>query len=305
VAQDRWEPAHLYTESSSGIYRRTPGGGGVWSLVSSHSARWIDISRIDGNIVWTINGGTAAPRYTTDDGASWNVASSYGLPVNSSTKVLAHPTDVATALVTFSGYTPGSTNIAMTTNMGASWVDVTGDLPNQTVNAIAIDPQFPTDWFIGTDVGVWQSTNGGVNWTPFEIGLPNAVVSDLEIREDVRKLVAGTYGRGAWEVALSGSNVGAEVSGPMAPVNLMLDPPSPNPVSRETTLRFAARTDGRVELSIYDVRGRLVSNLAELSTGDGIIRRSVWLPDDVPSGVYFAVLQAGSDRISRKVVVAK
>ena len=58
-----------------------------------------------------------------------------------------------------------------------------------------------------------------------------------------------------------------------------------------------------VSLSIYDVHGRLVSNLAEFSAGDGIIRTTPWVTDDVPSGVYFAVLEAGIDRVSRKIVV--
>ena len=305
VAEDQNTPAHLYTESGSGIWRRGPGGGGVWSLVSSHSARWIDISRVDGNVVWTIDGGSAAPRYTTNDGSTWSTASSYGFSVGSSTKVLAHPTNASTAFVTFSGYTSGISNVAMTTNMGSSWSDVTGDLPNQPVNSIAVDPQNPDEWFIGTDVGVWQTTNGGVNWTPFETGLPNAIVSDLEIRDATRKLVAGTYGRGAWEVAITGAAVGAEVSSAPSPWNLMLDPPSPNPVSDRTMLRFAARSDAPVELSIFDVAGRLVSNLADLSRGDGVIRRVPWISEDVTAGVYFAVLRAGDDRIARKIVVAR
>ncbi len=305
VAQDRHVTAHLYTESGDGIWRRMPGGGGVWSKVGTHSAKWIDISPVDGNIVWTIDGGSTAPRFTMNDGGSWGTAAPYGFSIGSSSKILAHPTDASTALVTFSGFTSGISNVAMTTDMGATWTDVTGDLPNQTVNAIVVDPQYPDEWFIGTDVGVWQSVNGGVNWTPFETGLPNAVVSDLEIREDARKLVAGTYGRGAWEVQITSTGLDATVTRGPAPWNLMLDPPSPNPVTEQTVLRFAARTDAAVELSVYDVRGRLVSNLAELSSGDGVIRRAVWLPEDVPAGVYFAVLKAGADRISRKVVVTK
>ncbi|MBZ0269363.1 T9SS type A sorting domain-containing protein [bacterium] len=303
VAMDRNQANHLFTESSGGIWWRGPGGGIVWHQRGTHSARWIDISRVDGNVVWTINGGTARPYLTTDDGLNWSQVSNYGFSVGSSTKVLAHPTDVQTALVTFSGYS--AANVAITTDMGASWTDVTGDLPHQPVNAIAIDPQFPDDWYIGTDVGVWTSTNGGANWTPFDTGLPNAVVSDLEIRESARKLVAGTYGRGAWEIQIAGATVASpEVAG-AAPWNLMLDPPAPNPMTDRAVLRFAARSDAPVELSIFDVAGRRITNLADFSSGDGRIRNVSWYPDDVAAGVYFAVLRAGEARITRKVVVTR
>jgi hypothetical protein len=48
-----------------------------------------------------------------------------------------------------------------------------------------------------------------------------------------------------------------------------------------------------------------VSRVAELPRGDGIIRVTSWLTDDVANGVYFAVLRAGEERVSRKLVVAK
>jgi hypothetical protein len=60
-----------------------------------------------------------------------------------------------------------------------------------------------------------------------------------------------------------------------------------------------------VTLRVYDVAGRQVSELARAPVGDGIIRMVPWLTDDVPSGVYFAVLEAGGERLSRKVVVTK
>ncbi|NNE43309.1 MAG: T9SS type A sorting domain-containing protein, partial [Gemmatimonadetes bacterium] len=220
------------------------------------------------------------------------------------TKVLADPINPQAAFVTFTGYAAGA-HIARTTDLGATWTDVSGDFPQQPVNTMEVDPQFPGEWYIGTDVGVWTSTNGGVNWTPFDVGLPNAVVLDLEIRDAARKLVAGTYGRGAFEAALSGSVTGVTTGDTPAPLNLMLDPPRPNPAVGRTMLRFAARSGESVTLDIYDVAGRRVANLADQASGDGIIRGVPWITDDVPAGVYFAVLRAGADQASRKIIVAK
>ncbi|NNE43682.1 MAG: T9SS type A sorting domain-containing protein, partial [Gemmatimonadetes bacterium] len=294
---------HSMTETSDGIFRST--NGSTWSNVSSHNAVWIDYSRVDGNYVWTVIGSVAS--YTTNHGSTWNTAPSIspGISVaGSATKILAHPTDLNTVFVTFSGYNANA-HIVRSTDLGATWEDVSGDFTGQPVNAIAIDPDSPTDWYIGTDVGVWHSNNGGVNWLPFETGLPNAVVVDLEIRSADDKLVAGTHGRGAWEVDIPPSGVvSADVTVDGAR-NLMLDSPSPNPVSNRTLLRYAAKSNAPVSLKIYDVNGRLVSDLEDFSQGDGIIRTTPWFTDDVPTGVYFAVLKAGGVQKSQKITVIK
>ena len=54
--------------------------------------------------------------------------------------------------------------------------------------------------FVGTDVGVYVK-NGTNNWESFNTGLPNVVVSELEIlyTAGTDKLRAGTFGRGLWE----------------------------------------------------------------------------------------------------------
>jgi hypothetical protein len=271
--------------------------------VASHNAVWIDISPVDGDIVWTVSGG--APKYTTDDGGTWFDAAAYGFLTGGETKVLAHPLDANTAFVTFSGYGEGIAHVAMTTDLGASWTDVTGDFPSQPVNAIAVNPSHPTQWFIGTDVGVWGSITGGQHWGPYEVGLPNAVVLDLEIKDSLQKLVAGTHGRGAWEVDITPPiSTSATLAEGQGPIHLMLDPPWPNPVGDRTLLRFAAKHDGRVTLKIYDVQGRLVSDLWE-ANGDGVIRTTPWFPENAPSGVYFAVLAAGEDRKSQKLIVRR
>ena len=306
----------LYSATEDGVFKTT-NGGSLWTNVSPHRANvWIDISPVDSDVVWTVAnalpvGAAVPPYYTTDGGTTWTQASPFTLPLREqwwwngqATRVLAHPTDINTAFVTFSGYGTGLTHVAMTTDMGATWNDVTGDFPSQPVNSIAVDPQYPEAWYIGTDVGVWLSEDGGVSWLPFGTGLPNTVVTDLEIAEPRRKLVAGTHGRGTWEIDLAPAT-GTPGLATIEARHLMLDPPWPNPVRDRAALRFAARSSGQVTLRIYDVQGRLVSDLAEFQSGDGIIRTVTWLTDDVPSGVYFAVLSADGGRQSRKIAVTR
>ena len=60
--------------------------------------------------------------------------------------------------------------------------------------------------YVGTDVGVYQKI-GNNNWSPYCTGLPNVVVTELEIyydqnNSDDSKLWAGTFGRGLWSSSL-------------------------------------------------------------------------------------------------------
>lgn len=304
LALDVNRPGYLWTSTSSGIYR-TVNGQDFWTWVDSHQATWIAVSPLLGSVIWTVNGNTGGVpvRCSSNDGANWLAAAAYGFAVGNETKILSHPDNVATAFVTFAGY-GGMAHVARTTNYGASWQDVSGDFPPEPANVMAIDPDHPEHWFVGTDSGVWFSENDGANWLPLGTGFPNVVVYDLEIQQAARKLVVTTYGRGTWETDLPQPTGFAGTLEPHAP-NLLLDPPSPNPAAARVLFRFASRRAGRATLDLYDVRGRLVENVAELGGGDGIIRSVEWSPERLAAGVYFAVLRAGDEMASRKLVVAR
>ncbi len=298
VDMDQDDPNHLYTESSQGIYRMT--NGTSWSRVGTQDARWISMNPSDGDIVWTVSNSEGV-WYTTNDGASWNPSLTF--PANGlEIKIQADPHNLSSAFVVFGGYGTGGPHIVRTTDFGLTWEDVTGDFPDQPANTFIVDPQFPDDWYVGSDVGVWKSTNGGVNWIPFGAGLANVVVADLEIRREARKLVAGTYGRGVWEADISLDPASVE-TGETASRNLMLDPPYPNPVGDRTVFRFAARTTAPARLDIFDVSGRKVSTVVEGSRGDGLVRMVSWSPEDLSDGVYLAILRAGDAKATQKVIV--
>ena len=75
------------------------------------------------------------------------------------------------------------------------------------------------------------------------------------------------------------------------------------PASDQVTLRFASRhASSSASLAVYDVGGRLVTHVTDVPH-DGIIRTASWYPDGRPPGVYFAVLRAGRDQVSRKITL--
>jgi hypothetical protein len=70
-------------------------------------------------------------------------------------------------------------------------------------NALAVDRSAPGNIYVGADIGVWHSPDGGLNWNPLENGLPDAPVFDLQIHPTQRLLRAAIHGRGVYEIPLS------------------------------------------------------------------------------------------------------
>ena len=299
LAMDPNDGSHLYTRRSNAIFRST-NGASSWQQVGTQSARDISISPVDGNVIWTLSN-FAGVWLSTNDGDTWTQSVSYpGTALE--TTIHAHPTEVGTAFVLNCCYDIDLPHIVRTTDFGETWEDVTGDFPDQPAGTFAIDPALPDHWYLGSDTGVWRSTDGGSSWLPFGDGLANGVVTDLEINRTTRKLVAGTYGRGAWEIDLQPAAGVADAEVPTP--GLMFDPPLPNPSGSRFVFRFAAHDADAAQLDVFDVAGRHVASVAE-ARGDGVIRVVEWNAESVPAGIYIAVLDTGDRRLSRKVVVAR
>ena len=83
------------------------------------------------------------------------------------------------------------------------WQAIGEGLPKVPANSVAVDPAEPTHVYVGTDIGVYRSTDGGETFEPWMAGMPlGMVVTDIEVAARQRVLVAATYGRGAWKLPL-------------------------------------------------------------------------------------------------------
>lgn len=160
----------------------TPRGGHVWvtTSVDSGPQSWADVTQ-------GIN-----PQ---------------GFPISSIALDSADPLG-KTAYVGIMGF--HTAHVWKTTNAGGSWTDFTANLPDAPVNAIVVDAGTSLTngtVYAGTDVGVFSTSTGGANWT--EVGpsagqqgfLPNVAVTSLKVfnAAGLKRLRAGTYGRGIWE----------------------------------------------------------------------------------------------------------
>jgi photosystem II stability/assembly factor-like uncharacterized protein len=100
--------------------------------------------------------------------------------------------------VTFSS--PGA--VFRSDDAGATWTDVTANLPSIPVNAIVSYPSNPDRVWVACDVGVFESTDAGGSWSVFGVGLPNALAVDLLFYEPDGLLRVATRSRGVWEAAI-------------------------------------------------------------------------------------------------------
>jgi hypothetical protein len=89
-----------------------------------------------------------------------------------------------------------------------------------------------------------------------------------------------------------------------APLAFALSVGSANPAGRSVRLRYDLPRDAHVTLHVYDVRGRRVADLLDLTAPRG--RHHVeWLTDGVASGIYYCRFEAPGFRTVRKVVVLR
>ena len=89
---------------------------------------------------------------------------------------------------------------------GTTWTNRSGPSAGDPASLLAVhfsalvaDRANPSHLFAGADIGVWRSTDGGANWSPYAEGLPEAGVTDLKLHPTRRLLRAATYGRGVYE----------------------------------------------------------------------------------------------------------
>jgi len=78
----------------------------------------------------------------------------------------------------------------------------------------------------------------------------------------------------------------------------------PNPFNPETNIRFELPNSGNVNLSIYNLLGEKVATLVDEYKEEGIYQEA-FDARNLPSGVYFSVLQAGSSIIMKKMLLVK
>jgi photosystem II stability/assembly factor-like uncharacterized protein len=149
-------------------------------------------------VIWT--GSDDGYVYVTrDNGASWQNVTPAGLQECLINAIEVSPHDPATAYIAttrykFNDHTPG---LYKTTDYGKSWTKINTGIPNNAFTRVVREDDVRKDLlFVGTELGLFISWNGGKDWSAFQLNLPITPINDLRVHQG--DLIAATSGRSFW-----------------------------------------------------------------------------------------------------------
>lgn len=139
---------------------------------------------------------------TEDNGQNWRRITSFpGVPdYTYCSDVLADRFDANILYATFYNLKRDDFKpyLLKSTDKGRTWVSIAGNLPSQSIYTIQQDFINPKLLFIGTELGIYCTIDGGSKWFQLKSGIPTIAVRDIAIQERESDLVAATFGRGMY-----------------------------------------------------------------------------------------------------------
>jgi photosystem II stability/assembly factor-like uncharacterized protein len=301
------------------IYRSTTGAV-TWSPISPDLTDGIPGTRLgtvttiaaastNSNVIWA---GTDDSHVwvSKDWGYTWNDVSS-SLPYRWVTRIVPDPISDQVAYVTFSGlkWKDPQPHVFRTTNQGQTWTDISSNLPDAPINAMAVDPLATNYLFVGTDLGAYFSSDTGMTWKYLSSELPMVPVYDMKIHPIDRYLAIGTHARSMYKLDLSGfTGIDPRVK-PAISETFILKQNYPNPFNPVTTIPYTLAEKGLVHLSIYNTLGQQIKTLVNTEQSAGNYQIS-WDGRDrsgqqVASGIYLYTLQVGEQKQTRRLTFLK
>ncbi|HYS09925.1 MAG TPA: hypothetical protein VEP66_14350 [Myxococcales bacterium] len=208
---DTWDRISPDLTTNDPEKQRQEQSGGITVDNSSAEAHTtitvISESPLDANTIW-VGTDDGNIQLTRDGGAHWTnvVGNVPGLPKASWVSwVEASRFDAGTAYAVFDRHTFGDMTpwVYQTRDSGKSWTRIAG--PSGALrgyaHVIKEDTVKKDLLFLGTELGLFISVDGGRSWAEFRGGeFPRVPVRDLQIHPRDGDLVLATHGRGIWIV---------------------------------------------------------------------------------------------------------
>ena len=156
ISESPFQFGLLYTGSDDGLVYVSKDAGGSWTIISGSFPKNLWVSRV-------IASSHKKERvYVTLNGYRWDDFKPY---------------------------------VFVSDNYGATWKDISSNLPASPINVIKEDPVNEDLLYLGTDNGAYVSFNRGASWEVFSKELPNVAVHDFVIQPEAKDLILGTHGR--------------------------------------------------------------------------------------------------------------
>jgi photosystem II stability/assembly factor-like uncharacterized protein len=314
--QDPEEPSVIYF----GTYRIWKGTeyGLTWDIISDdltkggdgssfHTITTVGISKIDHNKI-IAGSDDGLVHITTDGGNNWSNITE-GLPDRWITSVVFDPFEENTIYATLSGFRWDEPlpHVFKSTDLGETWINISGNLPEIPVNEILCDPEFEDRYFLATDAGLFSTEDGGENWYGISAGIPNSPVVALKIHEPTLTLVVGTYGNSMYKIDLD--DIVNHVASPVDGNGYFEMNVFPNPVSTVATIGFTVDSPCDISVRVFDINGKVVNNIFDgaMHAGQQTLHwnGSNNNGDPCADGIYFCRVSGNGKASEKKIVLMR
>jgi photosystem II stability/assembly factor-like uncharacterized protein len=186
-----FDKGRTYKPISPDLTKNKPNGDVPYSTIKDVSESPLRFGTIycgadDGRVTMTSDGGNTWTDIPTPQPDKWV------------SRVVASKFDENTVYVSQSGYREDdwSAYLWKSTDKGKTWTSVVGNLPAETINVVREDPKNKDILYVGTDMGVYITFNGGTTWEPLQGGISHLPVHDMVIQERENDLIIATHARG-------------------------------------------------------------------------------------------------------------
>ncbi len=159
-------------------------------------------SEKDPNVIWA---GTddGQVQVTRDGGGKWTNVTEHipGVqPWGRIESIDLPPGEPGSALIAIDRHFSGDFKpyLFKTSDYGATWQSITGDLPAVYAHVVRRDLKNPRMLYAGLENGLYVSWDAGEHWLLVGLGLPDVSVYDMSLNAENNSLVVATHGRSIW-----------------------------------------------------------------------------------------------------------
>ncbi|NJB81462.1 T9SS type A sorting domain-containing protein [Wenyingzhuangia aestuarii] len=202
-------------------------------------------------------------------------------------------------LVTLHNY--GVNNIYYSNDGGLLWEEKDGDFPDIPVKAIKMNPNNENEVIIGTNAGVWKTSNflsEFPNWTQSQNGMSSVKVTKFDYRTSDSTVLAATYGRGLFTGAFKESLNFTGLGNGKGLANKVVF--KTNQIENQVLELELSDLDVQFDLYVFTMDGHTVAQ-HQINPADG---NTQVINVPFQSGVYLVKVYCDGKSFSRRIIIS-
>jgi photosystem II stability/assembly factor-like uncharacterized protein len=270
----------------NGLLMKTTDGGNNWTNKWNNDQTWFTSVFFHNNL----NGwlGSLDSLYQTNDGGeTWSVN-------------INHPATDIQFINMDEGWFCYFFIVCRTTDGGISWTEYNTGSLEELYSIYFINSYI--GWGVGANGKIVKTYNGGITWEN-QMSFTTRVLSSVFFQDENVGWITGESG-----IILKTTNGGVvwveESNQTQIISQFYLNQNYPNPFNPNTKIKFSIPQSSQVVIKVFDILGSEIETLVNEEKPAGIYEIT-WYAGQLPSGVYFYQLRAGSFVKTKKMVLMK